>query len=94
MGVIEGSRAEVSFIAGVVLDKFAWHLPLYRQHQRLLAAGFNLSRPWLTQLVQQAALLLEPIYEALLASIRAAGGCASEPVFLNSPGRSTAHLLI
>jgi transposase len=71
LGVFEGSRADVSFIAGVVLDKFAWHLPLYRQHQRLIAAGFKLSRPWLTQLVQQAALLLEPIYEALLASIRA-----------------------
>jgi len=52
------------------VDKFSWHLPLYGQHQRLLAAGFNLSRPWLTQLVQQAALLLEPIYEALLASIK------------------------
>lgn len=71
LGVIEGSRADVSFIVGVVVDKFAWHLPLYRQHQRLIAAGFNLSRPWLTQLVQQAALLLEPIYEAQLASIKA-----------------------
>jgi len=45
----------------------ATHLPLYRQHQRLIDAGFTLSRPWLTQLVQQAALLLESIYEALLA---------------------------
>jgi transposase len=68
-GVIEGSRADVSFIAGLIVDKFCWHLPLYRQHQRLLAAGFNLSRPWLTQLVQQGAQLLEPIYEALLKSI-------------------------
>jgi transposase len=70
-GVIEGSRADVSFIAGMLMDKFRWHLPLYRQHQRLIDAGFNLSRPWLTQLVQQAARLLEPIYEAQLASIRA-----------------------
>lgn len=69
-GVIEGSRADVSFIAGVVVDKFAWHLPLYRQHQRLTDGGFNVSRPWLTQLVQQAALLLEPIYEAQLTSIK------------------------
>ena len=53
VGVIEGSRADVSFIVGVLLDKFRWHLPLYRQHQRLIDAGFNLSRPWLTQLVQQ-----------------------------------------
>ena len=70
VGVIEGSRADVSFIVGVLLDKFRWHLPLYRQHQRLIDAGFNLSRPWLTQLVQQAAMLLKPIYEAQLASIR------------------------
>lgn len=69
-GVIEGSRADVSFIAGIVVDKFAWHLPLYRQHQRLVAAGFNLSRQWLTQLVQQAAQLLAPVYEAQLDSIR------------------------
>jgi transposase len=71
VGVIEGSRADVSFIAGMLMDKFRWHLPLYRQHQRLIDAGFNVSRPWLTQLVQQAAHLLEPIYEAQLDSIRA-----------------------
>lgn len=70
VGVIEGSRADVSFVVGLLVDKFAWHLPLYRQHQRLVAAGFNLSRPWLTQLVQQGAQLLEPIYEAQLESIR------------------------
>jgi transposase len=70
-GVIEGSRADVSFIVGVLVDKFRWHLPLYRQHQRLLDAGFNLSRQWLTQLVQQAAQLLEPVYAAQFDSIRA-----------------------
>lgn len=69
VGVIEGSRADVSFIVGLLVDKFRYHLPLYRQHQRLLDAGFNLSRPWLTQLVQQGAQLLEPIFDAQLASI-------------------------
>lgn len=70
-GVIEGSRADVSFIVGLLLDKFAWHLPLYRQHQRLTDAGFKVSRPWLTQLAQQGAQLLAPIYEAQFDSIRA-----------------------
>ena len=60
-GVIEGSRADVSFLAGLLVDKFAWHLPLYRQHQRLEDAGIRISRPWLTQLVQrEAALRREP----------------------------------
>ena len=70
VGVIEGSRADVSFAAGVLLDKFQWHLPLYRQHQRLVEAGFTLSRQWLTSLVGQSAGLLQPIYDAQLESIR------------------------
>ncbi len=70
-GVIEGSRADVSFLAGLLVGKFAWHLPLYRQHQRLDAAGIRVSRPWLMQLVQQAVGLLEPVYDAQFASIRA-----------------------
>jgi transposase len=68
-GVLDGSRADVSFIVGLLVDKFRYHLPLYRQHQRLLDAGFNLSRPWLTQLVQQGSQLLEPIFDAQLESI-------------------------
>jgi transposase len=70
VGVIEGSRADVSFVAGLLIDKFAYHLPLYRQHQRLCDQGIAVSRPWLTQLGQQGVGLLDPIYEAQLASIR------------------------
>jgi len=67
--VIDDSRADVSFIAGVLMDKFAWHLPLYRQHQRLAAAGIDVSRPWLTQISQKGIRLLEPIYAAQYASV-------------------------
>jgi transposase len=70
LGVIEGSRADVSFLAGLLVDKFAWHLPLYRQHQRLDDAGIAVSRPWLTQLTQASVRLLEPIYDAQFDSIR------------------------
>jgi transposase len=68
-GVIEASRADVSFIAGMMVDKLVYHLPLYRQHQRLQAAGFRVSRPWLTQLMQTAVSLLEPIHDAQLAGV-------------------------
>ena len=70
-GVLEGSRADVSFVAGLLVDKFAYHLPLYRQHQRLGDSGIEVSRPWLTQIAQQVIGLLEPIYETQFASIRA-----------------------
>ena len=69
-GVIDGSRADVSFVVGMMLDKFAFHLPLYRQHQRLRDAGIDVSRPWLTQVMQATASLLEPIHAAQLDSIR------------------------
>ena len=69
--VLEGGRADVSFLAGLIVDKFLYHLPLYRQHQRLLAAGVEVSRQWLTQQVLAVALLLAPIVAAQLAGIRA-----------------------
>jgi transposase len=46
--VLEKSFADVSFLAGLLLDKFRYHLPLYRQHQRLAHAGITLSRATLT----------------------------------------------
>lgn len=70
--VIEGSRADVSFVCGMLVDKFAYHQPLYRQHLRLLDNGITVSRPWLTQLTQCAIELLVPIHEAQFNSIRGA----------------------
>jgi len=70
-GVLDGTRADVSFLAGLLVDKFSYYLPLYRQHQRLEHSGIEVSRPWLTQLTQQSISLLEPIYEAQFDSIRA-----------------------
>src|SRR5262245_22705748 len=67
--VFEKSFADVSVLAGLLVDKFLSHLPLYRQHQRLQQAGMRLSRGTLTQWGQRAAELVEPIYYAVLSSI-------------------------
>ena len=69
VGVIEGSRADVSFLAGMIVEKFDYHMPLYRQHRRLQSAGFRISRQWLTQLMQLGVALLEPIYDAQIADV-------------------------
>jgi len=53
--------ADVSFLVGLLIEKFQYHLPLCRQHQRLSAAGVTLSRATLTNLVRRAITLLEPI---------------------------------
>jgi len=92
-GVLEGSRADVSFAAGLLVDKFQWHLPLYRQHQRLEAAGLTVSRPWLTQLAQRLIALLEPIYDAQFASVRASRVKAMDetPIKAGKSGHGKMH---
>lgn len=67
--VLEKSFADVSFLVGLLIDKFRWHLPLYRQHERLLDSGVKLSRATLTNLVHRSVALLEPVYFAQLSSI-------------------------
>jgi len=67
--VFEKSYADVSFLVCLMIDKFIYHLPLFRQHQRLLANGIKISRSTLTNLVGRCAELLEPIYNCLLSSI-------------------------
>ncbi len=91
VGVIDGSRADVSFVVGMVIDKFDYHLPLYRQHRRLDDSGIRVSRPWLTQLMQSTVALLEPVYDAQLESIRASRVKAMDEVPIKagraSPGK-------
>lgn len=64
-----GSMADVSVVAGLLVDKFAHHLPLYRQHQRMSLCGIQVSRAVLTQWVHKAARLLAPIHTAQLRHI-------------------------
>ena len=68
-GVLGKSFADVSLLAGLLIDKFVYHLPLYRQHQRLKDCGIKISRATPTNLVQGTIALLEPIYFAVLSSI-------------------------
>lgn len=70
-GVLGKSIADVSLLACMAIDKFKYHLPLYRQHQRMKAAGIRLARSTLTTFVQRTAELLQPIYEAQLQSVLA-----------------------
>jgi len=64
LNVLDKSIADVSFLAGMLVDKFMYHLPLYRQHQRLRQCGIEIARPTLTNLSSRAIDLLEPIFDA------------------------------
>jgi transposase len=64
VNVLDNSIADVSFLAGMLVDKFMYHLPLYRQHQRLRQCGIEIARATLTNLSSRAIDLLEPIFDA------------------------------
>ena len=67
--VIANSFADVSFLSGMLIDKFCYHLPLYRQHQRLAMSGITVSRSTLTQQVKKAIDQLKLVFDAQLKNI-------------------------
>lgn len=67
--VFDKCLADVSLLAGMLVDKFVYHIPLYRQHQRLGHTGIELSRTSLSTWTRRAIDLLRPIHEAQLRQI-------------------------
>lgn len=62
--VLDGCYADVSLLAGLMVDKAVYHLPLYRQHQRMLDSGVRVSRATLINWINKGIELLKPIYQA------------------------------
>ena len=67
--VFDRCYADVSFLAGLCVDKYAHHLPAYRQHQRLNSCGITLGRKNLTSYIHRVAEVLELIWDAQNSSI-------------------------
>jgi transposase len=76
--VLGKSVADVSLLACMAIDKFVYHLPLYRQHQRMNAAGIHLARSTLTGLIHREGDLLEPIVDAQFESVLDSGALAMD----------------
>jgi transposase len=62
---LEKAMAGAGLLAQIVIDKYADHLPLYRQMQRFERSGIKLPYSTLTDWVSSTCKLIEPLYEAL-----------------------------
>jgi transposase len=60
--LIKGGLPTEAMVAHVLVGKYAWHLPLYRQAQMLRAQGIEISRTVLAFWVGYAAAELKPVY--------------------------------
>src|SRR5262249_61158991 len=63
--LIKSGLPTEAMVASVLLAKYRWHLPLYRQAKMLAAQGLDLDRSTLAFWVGYAAAELMPLYERL-----------------------------
>ena len=87
--LIKGGLPTEAMVASVLVAKYAWHLPLYRQSQMLLGQGLDIKRAILAFWVGYAAAELMPVYLRLREHILTSGKIAVDetvaPVL--DPGR-------
>jgi transposase len=87
--LIKGGLPTEAMLAYILVAKYAWHLPLYRQAQMLLAQGLDIKRAILAFWVGYAAAELMPVYlrlrELILRSAKIAIDETVVPVL--DPGR-------
>lgn len=90
---IEKGMAEPSLLAHVVIEKYADHLPLYRQVQRFTRAGITLAESTLGDWIMASARLLAPLYEAMKEELLDSGYIQADetPIQVQDPnkGRKT-----
>src|ERR1700681_606242 len=87
--LIRGGLPTEAMVAYVLVAKYAWHLPLYRQSQMLVAQGIDIKRAILAFWVGYAAAELQPLWlrlrELILTSGKIAVDETTAPVL--DPGR-------
>jgi transposase len=67
---IPKSKAGTSLLVEIILNKYAYHLPLYRQAKMFKVHGLNVSDNTLGYWVMSAAKVLEPLSVALFSALK------------------------
>lgn len=77
--VMSKSRIDTSVIANLLAERFADHLPYYRQGIRLARLGVDLAPSTMVSLVRQACDKVKPLYAAIVRSTLAGGYLQVDP---------------
>lgn len=86
---IPGSSFDESITAAIGVDKCAYHLPLYRQQEKMRAAGIIVSRQTLSQHYMRGAQALEPLFDLMKQKVLESGYIFTDdtPVQLQVKGK-------
>jgi transposase len=87
--LIKSGLPTEAMVTSVLVAKYGWHLPLYRQAKMLAAQGLDLDRSTLAFWVGYAAAELTPLYQRLKANLLSSVKLAVDetPVPVLDPGR-------
>ena len=92
--VLGGGHVAADFLAGVLADKFVYHIPEYRQVKMYADAGVKLSTSTLNYWVHKTANKLYPLYETLIDDILQSDYLQVDEVpwrIADRPGQSCRH---
>lgn len=86
-------QADESFLADIIVKKFADHLPLYRQAEMLSREQIFISRQLLSQWVVRCGEALKPLYQAMTNLVLQSGNVFADetPVDMLDPGKGKTH---
>jgi transposase len=67
---IAKSNVGAGLLSHILVNKYADHLPLYRQRKQFLREGVDIAESTINDWVHKASKLLEPLYEVLISGIK------------------------
>lgn len=87
--LIEGSKFDTSFMAHVVEEKFAFHMPLYRIAEKLAGRDIRVPRQTLAQLLRTCGERLLPLFHLMILRVLQQGYLFTDdtPVKLQAKGK-------
>jgi transposase len=71
VGLIEGNKYDTSIAAEIIVDKYGYHIPIYRQQDLFASCGWTPSRGTLLNIQKSAAELIRPLVMHLREVVRA-----------------------
>jgi transposase len=71
VGLVEGNRYDTSVAAEIMVAKYAYHVPVYRQQDLFAACGWTPARSTLLNVLEAAAHLIRPLVAHLREVVRA-----------------------
>ena len=87
--IIEGGKLDISFLAHIIIEKFVFHMPLYRIAEKLLNRDIRITRQTLSQAVKACGQGILPLYRLMIQRTLAQGVIFTDdtPVKLQRPGK-------